>query len=210
MKQSKQGFWAVAVVLLILMADQTVKILVKSNMTLSESIRITEWFRINFVENNGIAMGIDVLNKLLVSLFRIVACVAIAWYIVRLVRRRYPTGYVVCVAAIFAGAVGNIIDSVFYGVIFSESTPFAVATLFPEGGGYGSWLHGRVVDMFYFPLFRFDWPQWMPFVGGQEFEFFRWVFNVADAAISVGLGAVLLFYRKTFSISFEKEAKIDD
>jgi signal peptidase II len=105
---------------------------------------------------------------------------------------------------IFAGAVGNIFDSVFYGVIFSESTPMHVAALFPPEGGYGSWLHGEVVDMFYFPLFHFAWPSWIPWIGGSEFEFFRYIFNFADASISVGIIVLLLFFRKTLSLSFEK------
>jgi len=206
MKLSRKSLWAITVILLVLVIDQAVKILVKTNMTISESINITGWFKISFVENEGIAMGINVLNKMFVSLFRIAACFAIAWYIIRLIKRNYSTGYIVCISLIFAGAVGNIIDSVFYGVIFSESTPLQVAALFPAEGGYGSWLHGKVVDMFYFPIFRFDLPQWMPFFGGQEFEFFRWIFNVADAAISVGLCILVLFFRKTFSLSFEKQS----
>ncbi|MDR1562704.1 MAG: lipoprotein signal peptidase [Dysgonamonadaceae bacterium] len=204
MKPSRQSVCAIAVILLVLAIDQTLKIAIKTSMTLSESIDVTDWFKINFVENNGIAMGIDVFNKKLVSLFRILACFAIAWYIVRLIRKRYSVGYIICISLIFTGAIGNIIDSVFYGVIFSESTTTQVAALFPSGGGYSTWLHGKVVDMFYFPLFRFTWASWIPVIGGGEFEFFRWVFNIADASISVGFGILILFYRKTFSLSFEK------
>jgi len=211
MSPSRKSALSVAIVLLILTIDQIVKIWVKTTMPLSSSfdpssyIEITNWFKINFVENEGIAMGINVLNKLFVSVFRIAACVAIVWYINRLIKLNYSAGYVVCVSMIFAGAVGNIIDSVFYGVIFSESGYNQIATLFPPEGGYGTWLHGKVVDMFYFPLFSFRWPQWIPYLGGEEFEFFRWIFNVADASISVGLAILVLFYRKTFSLSFEKQ-----
>jgi signal peptidase II len=205
MKRSGKGLRAVAVILTVLVVDQVVKIAVKTNMTLSESIEVTGWFKINFVENNGIAMGIDVFNKMLVSVFRIAACFVIAWYITCLIKRRYSTGYIVCISMIFAGAAGNIIDSVFYGVIFSESTATQVAALFPDGGGYGTWLHGKVVDMFYFPIFSFTWASWIPAVGGREFEFFCWVFNVADVSISVGLGILILFYRKTFSLNLEKQ-----
>jgi signal peptidase II len=111
---------------------------------------------------------------------------------------------------IFAGAVGNIVDSIFYGVIFSESTPTQIAVLFPPDGGYGAWLHGKVVDMFYFPLFSFTWPSWIPFLGGSEFEFFKYIFNFADASISVGAVVLLLFYRKTFSLSFENRKDSED
>ncbi|MDR1372610.1 MAG: lipoprotein signal peptidase [Dysgonamonadaceae bacterium] len=204
MKLSKQALWSLTVILLVLVIDQTVKILVKTSMTLADCIDITGWFKINFVENNGIAMGIDVGNKLIVSIFRIVACIAIAWYIILLVKHKYSTGYIICISMIFAGAVGNIIDCAFYGIIFSESSVSQVATLFPPEGGYGTFLHGKVVDMFYFPIFRFTWASWIPFLGGSEFEFFRWVFNIADASISVGLVILILFYLKTFSLSFEK------
>jgi signal peptidase II len=186
MKLSQKSLLAAAVILLVLIADQTVKIMVKTNLTISESINLTGWFRITFVENDGIAMGINVLNKLFVSLFRIVACFAIAWYIIRLIKRNYNTGYIVCISLIFAGAVGNIIDSIFYGVLFSESTFDHTASLFPAEGAYSTWMHGRVVDMFDFS------------------PIFPWVFNIADASISVGLCILLLFFRKTFSSSFEK------
>ncbi|MDR0686378.1 MAG: lipoprotein signal peptidase [Dysgonamonadaceae bacterium] len=196
---------AVAVILTILLIDQTVKIVVKTNMKLLESIEITEWCKIYFVENNGIAMGIDVFNKTAVSIFRITSCILIACYLVWIVRKKHKTGYIVCIAMIFAGAVGNIIDSVFYGVAFGESTPSNIATFLPpEGGGYGSWLNGKVVDMFYFPIFSFNWAQNIPVIGGKEFEFFCWVFNVADASITVGLGILIIFYRKTFGANSKK------
>lgn len=204
MKLSK-GFWAIAVVLLVLVADQALKIWVKTHMFLYQDIPVTSWFIIRFVENNGMAMGIEVVGKLFLSVFRLVASAVIAYYLYLLVKHRYSVGYIVCVAMIFAGAVGNIIDSVFYGVIFEESTPFHIAGMFPAEGGYGSWLHGKVVDMFYFPLFEFTWPQWVPIVGGDDFLFFRYIFNLADASISVGIIVLLLFYRDTFSRSFEKQ-----
>jgi len=207
MSPSKKGFWAVAVILLILIIDQIIKIRVKTTMTLYENIAITDWFNIRFIENDGMAMGIQVIGKLFLSIFRIVAVFAIGYYIVQLVKKDFKLSYILFVAMIFAGAIGNIIDSVFYGVIFSESTPTQVAVLFPPEGGYSTWLHGRVVDMFYFPFFRFTWPSWMPFLGGSEFEFFKYIFNFADASISVGAIILLLFYRKTFSLSFEKNKK---
>lgn len=206
MKLSK-GFWTIAVIILLLIIDQASKIWIKTNMMLYEDIRIFDWFIIRFVENNGMAMGIEVVGKLFLSIFRIIASFAIIYYIYTLVKRNFQLGYIICVSLIFAGAVGNIIDSIFYGVIFSESTPYTLATLFPPEGGYGTWLHGKVVDMFYFPLFEFTWPSWLPGIGGTQFEFFRYIFNFADACISVGMVVLLLFYWNTFAKSFEKEKK---
>ncbi|GHT87702.1 lipoprotein signal peptidase [Bacteroidia bacterium] len=199
-----KGFWAILTILLILSADQILKIWIKTHLYIGEDIRIANWFYIRFVENNGMAMGIEVIGKLFLSIFRIVASFGIIYYLCLLVKKNFKLGYILCVSMIFAGAVGNIIDSIFYGVIFSESTAYSVATLFPPEGGYGTWLHGRVVDMFYFPLFKFHWPSWMPWIGGNEFVFFRYIFNLADASISVGIAVLLLFYRNTFSGSFEK------
>ncbi|MDR0540761.1 MAG: lipoprotein signal peptidase [Dysgonamonadaceae bacterium] len=203
MKLSK-GFGAVSVIVLILLADQALKIWIKTHLLLGEDVRITGWFYLRFVENNGMAMGIEVVGKFFLSVFRIVASVFIIYYLCRLVKRNFSTGYIICVAMVFAGAIGNIFDSIFYGVIFSDSTPYHLAVLFPPEGGYGTWLHGKVVDMFYFPLFEFNWPSWIPWIGGQEFIFFRYIFNLADASISAGFIVLLLFYRNTFSASFEK------
>ena len=205
MTASKKTFVAISIILLILLADQILKIWVKTHLALSEDIRITGWFYIRFIENKGMAMGIDIFGKLFLTVFRIVASIAIAYYVYTLIRDNFKLGYIIVVSMIFAGAVGNIIDSVFYGVLFSESTPIQVATLFPPDGGYGSWLQGEVVDMFYFPLFQFTWPAWMPWIGGSNFEFFRYIFNVADASISVGIVVLLLFFRKELSFCFEKQ-----
>jgi len=204
MTASKKAFGAIAVIFLILLLDQIIKIWVKTHFALGEEVWIADWFRIRFIENPGMAMGIEVFGKLFLTIFRIVASVAIAYYIYLLIKNNFKFGYILLISMIFAGAVGNIIDSIFYGVIFSESTPMHVATLFPLEGGYSGWLHGEVVDMFYFPLFHFKWPSWMPWVGGNEFEFFRYIFNFADASISVGIFVLLLFFRKTLSLSFEK------
>jgi signal peptidase II len=204
MKLSK-GFWATIVILLILCIDQMIKIWIKTHLMLYEDIRITNWFLLRFVENNGMAMGIDVVGKLFLSIFRIIASFAIIYYIWRLVKKDFGLGYIICVSLIIAGAVGNIIDSIFYGVVFGESVPYSVAALFPPEGGYGTWLHGKVVDMFYFPLFEFTWPSWIPWIGGSNFLFFRYIFNFADASISIGIIVLLLFYRNTFSKSFEQK-----
>ena len=205
MTVSKKAFGAITVILLILLVDQVVKIWIKTTMMLGEDMEILPWFHIRFIENDGMAMGIKVIGKLFLTIFRIVASIAIVYYIYLLVRNNFKLSYIILVSMIFAGAAGNIIDSVFYGVMFSESTYTQVAVLFPQGGGYGSWLHGEVVDMFYFPLFRFVWPSWIPWIGGSNFEFFRYIFNVADASISVGIVTLLLFFRKTLSLSFEKQ-----
>ncbi len=176
-------------------------------MALFDTIHITNWFKIYFVENNGMAFGIEAIGKLALSLFRIVAVGAIVVYLYRIVKRSFNAGFIVCIALILAGASGNIIDSVFYGAIFEASYSGHVASFVPFGEGYSSILHGKVVDMFYFPLIQGTYPEWFPFVGGQEFLFFRFIFNVADSAISVGVVLLLLFYRKTLSYSLLTKAE---
>ncbi|MEN6589704.1 MAG: lipoprotein signal peptidase [Proteiniphilum sp.] len=202
MKKCAHKAWmAVTVVFLVLLVDQLSKIWVKTHMGLYDTIPVTDWFRIYFVENNGMAFGIEAGGKLFLSLFRIIAVVLIIFYIRRLVRDNYKTGFIVCVTLVLAGASGNIIDSIFYGVIFEASYPGHIASLVPWGEGYSSLLHGKVVDMLYFPLFSGTWPDWVPVVGGQEFLFFRFIFNIADSTITVGVILILLFYRKTLSYS---------
>jgi signal peptidase II len=206
MSLSKKGFWAIAIILLILIADQVLKIWIKTHLALYDDIKITDWFILRFVENNGMAMGIELTGgKLFLTVFRLIASVAIAYYLYKLIKQDFKLSFIIVISMIFAGAVGNIIDSVFYGVIFSESTPVSIAALFPPEGGYGTWLHGQVVDMFYFPLFSFTWPAWIPVIGGSGFEFFRYIFNPADASISVGVVVLMLFFRKTFLLSLEKK-----
>ncbi|HBK95358.1 MAG TPA: lipoprotein signal peptidase, partial [Porphyromonadaceae bacterium] len=164
-------------------------------------IHITDWFKIYFVENNGMAFGIEAIGKLFLSLFRIIAVGAIFVYLLRIVRENYKIGFIACIALVLAGASGNIIDSVFYGVFFQASYPGHVASVVPFGEGYASLLHGKVVDMFYFPLIEGTYPDWFPVMGGKDFLFFRFIFNVADSAISVGVVLLLVFYRKTLSYS---------
>ncbi len=194
-KQSKQVALATMIVVSVLLIDQLLKIAVKTEMYLHESIRITDWFFIFFTENPGMAFGMEVIDKLFLTLFRIGAVGAITYWLARSIRRGIPTGFVVCLSLVLAGAAGNIIDCVFYGQIFNNPPAPLVAEFVPFGTGYESLFHGRVVDMFYFPLFSFDWPRWMPLVGGDHFIFFSPVFNFADAAISCGIAALLLFYR---------------
>ena len=194
------GKLAIIIVVAILVIDQIIKILVKTHMALDDSIHIADWFYIRFIENNGMAYGMTFFNKLTLSLFRLVAISVISYYVYKLVKRPQPRGYIVCLAMILAGAMGNIIDSMFYGLIFSPSTPYDIAEFVPFGSGYASFLHGRVVDMFYFPIIETTWPQWVPQFGGKEFIFFSPIFNFADACISVGVVLLLLFYRKELEL----------
>ena len=168
-----KGRIAVLIVLSVLIIDQVIKILVKTNMYWHESIHITDWFYIFFTENNGMAFGMELIGKLFLSTFRIVAVGIIIWYLNKFIKKNYNTGFIVCISLILAGAMGNIFDSTFYGLIFNESTNTSVATFVPLGQGYESFLHGRVVDMFYFPIIDTNWPEWLPFIGGEHFIFFR-------------------------------------
>ncbi len=190
------------VILTILLIDQVVKVLVKTNMTLGQSIPVFgDWFLIHFTENYGMAFGMEFsgdYGKLALSLFRIIAVLFIGWYIHRLVIKRAATGLIFCASMIMAGALGNIIDSAFYGLVFSESQFNQVASLFPEEGGYGAFLHGKVVDMLYFPVIKGTFPSWVPFWADQPFIFFRPVFNVADSAITTGVFILIIFQKRFF------------
>jgi len=183
----------------LLIIDQTVKIIVKTNMVMGEEFSVIgSWFRIHFLENNGMAFGMEwggAAGKIGLSIFRMIAIAGISWYLVILIRKNAHIGLILSVSAIIAGAAGNLIDSAFYGLIFSESwhTP---AILFPPGGGYGSFLQGRVVDMLYFPVIETHWPDWSPFRPGESFIFFRPVFNIADASITTGVISILLFQKR--------------
>ena len=191
-----KGQLSALIVIAVLIIDQIIKIWVKTSMYWHESIKITDWFYIYFTENNGMAFGMEIFNKFFLTGFRIIAAIAITWLLIQYVKKNYKTGFLVCVSLILAGAIGNIIDCVFYGEIFSESTHSLIAQFVPIGEGYSDWFYGKVVDMFYFPLIETNWPEWMPFVGGKHFIFFSPIFNFADAAISCGIIAMLLFYGK--------------
>ena len=191
----QRGWMAVMIIAAILLTDQIIKVTVKTHMALHEQIEIFPWFKIVFIENNGMAYGMEIGSKLVLSIFRIIAVALLSWYITRLVRRKARWGYIACLAMVLAGAAGNIIDSMFYGLIFNASSAHYVSYLVPFGTGYAPFLMGKVVDMFYFPLIVTTWPEWMPVVGGNPFVFFSPVFNFADAAISVGAVLLLLFYR---------------
>ena len=205
-----RGWLAVILTLAILIIDQVIKIEVKTNMCLHQSIRITDWFYINFIENSGMAYGMTFINKLVLSLFRIVAVSVIGYYLWKQVKEKARYGYIVCLAMILAGAAGNIFDSMFYGLCFNASSPYYVSYFVPFGQGYAPFLMGKVVDMFYFPIIDTYWPQWMPFVGGDHFIFFSPVFNFADACISVGVIVLLLFYRRELGTLSLKSAEDSD
>ncbi|MDO4190344.1 MAG: lipoprotein signal peptidase [Bacteroidales bacterium] len=190
---------AVMLVVCLLLIDQIIKIAVKTHMTLGQSIEIFDWFRIVFVENPGMAFGMTLGKKWILTTFRILVSVGVAYYLAKLVRLNYKTSYIIVISMVFAGAVGNIIDCVFYGKIFSESNLFEVATLFPADGGYAPLMLGRVVDMFYFPLFVF--PEWVPLLGGEIF--FSPIFNFADVCITVSMFLLILFFRKELNESLE-------
>ncbi|MDR0754064.1 MAG: lipoprotein signal peptidase [Prevotellaceae bacterium] len=202
MLTNKKSIYAIAAIIIILLIDQTVKILVKTNMSLGESIHVFgNWFQISFTENPGFAFGMEFggqWGKLFLSIFRIFAVGIIAWLLIKIIRQKYSTAFIISIAALFAGAAGNIIDSVFYGQIFSDSYG-QIATIFPEGGGYAPLLHGKVVDMLYFPIIEGNLPAWFPFWGGDKFTFFSPVFNIADSAITVSILYMLIFQRKNIT-----------
>ena len=201
-----KAWMAVAIVVAILLIDQIIKIEVKNNMTPGEAKRVTDWFYIEFIENNGMAYGMKFINKLVLSLFRLFAIGFIGYYLAKIIKKNVaPLGYIVLIAMVLAGAAGNLIDCLFYGLIFDASTPFTVSQFVPFGEGYSTFLHGKVVDMFYFPIIQTTWPEWVPYFGGSEYVFFSPVFNFADACISVGVVALLLFYRKQLEVLFSNK-----
>ena len=209
MTKKKTAWLALLFIVVLLVIDQVIKIAVKTNMHLYESIWITDWFQIHFIENNGMAFGLSFINKYVLTIFRIVAVTLIAIYLHRQIQQGARTIYIVLLSLLLAGAAGNIIDCMFYGEIFTASSPSYVSYLVPFGHGYSGFLTGKVVDMFYFPLIVTTWPDWMPFWGGDEFIFFSPVFNFADACVSVSVVALFLFCRPelaTLSVSNEEES----
>ena len=193
---ARRGMLVALIVLGVLVVDQLIKIWVKTNMTLHEQIEILSWFKIVFIENNGMAYGMEIGSKLVLSLFRVVAISILGYYMVGLVKRQSRWGYLVCLSMILAGAVGNMLDSMFYGLIFNASSEFYTSYFVPFGTGYAPFMMGKVVDMFYFPLID---------------VFFSPVSNFADASISVGVVILLLFYRKEISeLTIKKNVKADE
>ncbi len=217
----RQAILLTLLIILVVCIDQIIKYNVKTTMTLSQHIQITSWFHIAFVENKGMAFGWSFGPKIFLSIFRVLTVGILIWYAYRLLRRSWHTGFVTCLGLIIGGAIGNIIDSLFYGMIFSESTHFDIAQLTTWAGGYGQLLQGKVVDMFYFPLVEWNMPAswtWLNAIplmphAGEHCVFFSPVFNFADACISCGVIALILFFRKSFGKCFvirEKEENHDD
>ncbi len=190
------------IIIIILIADQILKIWIKTHFFIGQEVSVFgDWFLIHFTENSGMAFGLQFAGnygKLILSIFRIIAISAIGVYLFHLIRKKINPGLVICISLIFAGAIGNLIDSAFYGMIFNESSFHQIATFLPEEGGYAPFLHGKVVDMLYFPVIHGAYPSWFPFIGGQDFIFFRPVFNIADSSITIGVFSLILFQRKFF------------
>lgn len=206
--QKIKKFIPLIVIFLAIFFDQRLKIYIKLNFTIGENVKIFSWFYIWFVENPGMAFGLTLGSKLFLTLFRIFVSCFIVYYIYRLVKINYKTSYIIVVSLVLAGAMGNIVDSIFYGALFSESTYTSVAQWLPDGGGYAPFFMGKVVDMFYFPIFTF--PDWVPLLGGQIF--FSPVFNLADSYITVSVFLLIIFFHKDFSVTidmlFPKKEKV--
>lgn len=194
--KSMQTKIAVGITLAAVLADQAIKLWVKTHMYMYQVIDITPWFKILFTENSGMAFGMELVDKLLLTLFRILAVALILVYMHRLINRGTTYKFVICLSLVLAGALGNIFDCLFYGLVFNNPPAPIVAEFVPFGTGYEDIFYGRVVDMFYFPLVEWNWPQWMPWVGGEHFIFFSPIFNFADSCITCGVLAMLLFCRK--------------
>lgn len=192
-----------AISLLVVIADQIMKIWVKTHFYLGEDLPITSWWHLKFIENNGMAFGLELWNKLILSLGRILAVILFIWFVLKIkTLSEIRTGFFVAMALIIAGASGNIIDCVFYGKIFNNPMPPQIAIAFPPDGGYAGWFEGRVVDMLYFPLFSFYWPEWIPGIGGSHFEFFQFIFNIADSSICIGVALLIIFYSSDATKAF--------
>lgn len=200
----------ILIILLIIIVDQSLKIWIKTSFPFGHVTDVMgiPWFKLYFIENKGMAWGWEFgggWGKMILTLFRLAAVVFGTWYLGRIVKQKYSRGFIICAAFIYAGALGNLIDSMFYGLLFEESAYSHVAKIFPEHG-YAGFLHGRVVDMLYFPMVKSNFPSWIPIVGGDDFEFFSPIFNIADASISAGVLTLLVFQKKFF----KKHHKTED
>lgn len=201
-----------AIIIIILAADQWLKIWVKTSFFLGEDYELTPWFHLKFIENNGMAFGWQLWSKVALTIGRIAAVALLIYGIAVLLRKtRLKTGLYVALALITAGAAGNIVDCVAYGRIFDNPFPPQVAVMFPPDGGYAPWFEGQVVDMLYFPFASWVWPEWMPWIGGSEYEFFQYIFNLADSSIFCGVCLLIFFYSheasKAFNVFFPSKTK---
>ncbi|NLO72172.1 MAG: lipoprotein signal peptidase [Porphyromonadaceae bacterium] len=187
---------SILLIILLLIADQVSKFYIKLNFSIGDEVEVFSWFKIYFVENNGMAFGMEIIGKLFLTLFRIGAVGVLAYFIFKLIKRNARPGFILAISVLLAGAAGNIVDSLFYGIIFSESTPYQIATLFPDGGGYAPLFYGKVVDMFFFPIITNS---------AGETVFFKYIFNVADSCVTVSVFIILLFFRKELNEALESK-----
>lgn len=210
MKRLSNGTIAAIVIAAVIIIDQAIKIWVKTHFFYGEEFAITDWFRIHFIENNGMAFGMEFGSKFLLTWFRIIAVILFIYYLIKIRKRTdLQKGYVICIAMITAGAAGNVLDCIFYGLIFDDPPFPLIAQLFPPDGGYSTLFNGRVVDMFYFPLCEWDWPSWVPMLAGKHFVFFQPIFNFADASLSVSVIVLILFFSKNLATLDKKEKTAD-
>ena len=202
------GWLVTFIILFVIVCDQILKIWVKTNFYLGESLELTSWWQLKFIENNGMAFGIELWSKLALTIGRIGAVAFFIWMLRRIRKiKELRTGFFIAAALITAGAAGNIFDCVFYWKIFNNPMPPEIATFVSMGDGYASWFEGRVVDMLYFPLFEITWPDWLPIIGGETFEFFQYIFNIADAAICIGVALLVCFYNRDAALAFNSLEK---
>ena len=199
----KIGYLLAGIIILILITDQFLKIWVKTHFYLGEGYEITPWFVIKFIQNNGMAFGMELMSKIFLTFGRIIAVGVFIWALWKMLScHKLRIGFLIAFALIIAGAAGNVFDCVFYGKLFNNPYPPEVAHLFPLDGGYAGWFEGKVVDMLYFPLFSFTWPDWIPIIGGGKFEFFEYIFNIADASITIGVLMLIFFYSTDLGVAW--------